>query len=168
MSCLHSADPVVTRQNPAAVWSGEYNDNTEEGAPSGYPTIENVVTVEPTEAEAKIWYSTFTTRRAASCIGEAERRADFQSSPGLHEKGNSVGNATVVALKFHQYGEQSSAFRDKLLLNAERLKFTTYADYVLVRKGRAHMILRFEKLDAPQSRKLEERLIRLTAQRLRG
>jgi hypothetical protein len=167
-TCLHSRDPVVTRNNPATVWSGEYDDSTDEGAPSGYPEIENLVTVEQTEEDAKQWYSTFSSRRAASCVGEADRAVILEESPGLRDSGNSVSKASVDPLRFPHYGEQSIAYREKVPLYAEGHSYTTYTDYVLVRKGRAYMILRFEKLGAPQSRGLEERLTTRTAKRLQG
>ena len=45
--------------------------------------------------------------------------------------------------------------------------FASYLDYVLVRRGRAHTMLTFEKVGGPVSAKMEQRLSALTTRRLR-
>ncbi len=166
ITCLHRDLSVVARKNPATVSSGDFGDNTDEGAPSGYIHIENTVTVEPTVVTAKTWFSIFDRPDAPPCFGEAFRAAI--TSPGLRKSGNSVGKAHIAHLALPRYGAQSVAYRLTVPIVAEGHSYVTYLDYVLVRKARVHMMLTFERLDRPVSSKLEKRVTAQTARRLRG
>jgi hypothetical protein len=166
-TCLHLDTPLVTRKNRATVSSGEFGDNTDESAPTGYIHIENTVTVEPAAVAAKTWFSIFDGPQTSRCMGEAFRAGITSTSPGLRKSGNSVGMARIAHLALLRYGDQSVAYRLTVPIVAEGHNFTTYLDYVLVRKGRAHMVLTFERLDSSVSGKLEQRLTALTARRLR-
>jgi hypothetical protein len=166
--CLHVDGPVVAHKNPATVWSGEFGDNREEGAPSGYPHIENTVTVEPTEAAARLWLSIFARARAPWCIGEADRIASLQASPGQRKLSNSVGAARISRLGVPRYGDQSVAYRLTIPILVEGHHLSEYLDYIIVRNGRAHMMLTFEKLDDPVSTTMERHLTSETTRRLRG
>jgi len=168
VSCLHVNVASVTHKTRVTVWSGEFVENKEEGTSDGYVHIENTVTVESTLAAAKTWFSILAGRRAASCIGEALRTAFLDGSPGLRDPGNSVSRASIELLDLPRFGEQSVAYRVRVPITAEHGSYITYFDYLLVRKGRAHMALTFEKLDAPVTRKLEQHLASETTNRLEG
>lgn len=168
VSCLRVNVASVTHKTRATVWSGEFVENKEEGAPDGYVHIENTVTVESTLAAAKTWFSMLAGRRAASCVGEALKAALLDGSPGLRDPGNLVSSAKIELLDLPRYGEQSIAYRVRVPITAEHDSYTTYFDYLLVRKGGAHMALTFEKFDAPVTRKLEQHLASATTSRLEG
>jgi hypothetical protein len=150
------------------VWSGEFVENKDEGAPGGYVHIENTVTVELSAALAKTWFAIFDKARVPLCIGEALRSAELSESPGLQRPGNSVGRASTARLHLPRFGDETVANRITVPLTAEGRDFTVYLDYALVLRGRAHMMLSFEKLDGPVPGRLERRLTGETTRRLQG
>ena len=81
--------------------------------------------------------------------------------------GNSVGRAGIAGLAVPRSGGQSVAYRLTVPMVAEGHNFTAYVDYVLLRKGRAHVMLTFERLNRPVSSELERWLTAATARRLR-
>jgi hypothetical protein len=157
---------VLAHRNPATV-SEEVGEIGEPPHPKGYVEIESTVTVEPTVAAAKQWFSVLGQPQIASCIGEADRTT-IKESPGLQKPGNSVGKARVAQLRFPRHGDQTVAYRLITPIIAEGHHLDLYLDYVLVRKSRAHVILTFRRVDSPVSNMMERRLTALTARRLRG
>jgi hypothetical protein len=164
-TCLRHAS-ALAHKNPATVSQGVGESGSNEGS-KGYVNIDNTVTVEPTVAAAKEWFSILDQPQTPSCIGEAFRAVTLQESPGLGKSGNSVGRTRVAHLAFSRYGDQSGAYRLTNPIIAERHNLGIYLDYVLVREGRAHTMLTFEKVGGPVSPKMEQRLTALTARRLR-
>lgn len=133
--------------------------------PKGNITAESIITVEPTLAAAREWFSILEQPQLASCAGEAFRALVIEESPGLLRRGNSVGKAQVARVAFPRYGDQTVAYRLIIPIVAEGQNLS---DYVLVRRGRADVMLTFTRLCMPVSSTMEQRLTALTTRRLRG
>jgi hypothetical protein len=166
-SCLRLNISVLANMDPATVTSQKFEESADEGAKGGYIDIQNTVTVEPTVAAASEWFSILDRPQAPSCIGEAFRNAILEESPGLRKSGNAVGKARVGQMAFPWYGDQSVAYRLIVPIVAEGHNLSTYPDYVLVRKGRAHTTSAFRRVGTAVGSKMEQRLIVLTTRRLR-
>jgi hypothetical protein len=158
---------VLAYKNPATV-SGEVSEVGEPPRPKGNIGIESTITVEPTAAAAREWLSILEQPQLASCIGEAFRAHTIEESPALRKSGNSVGKAHVAKVAFPRYGDQTVAYRLIIPIVAEGHNLSVYYDYVLVRKGRADLMLTFTRLYVPVSSRMEQRLTALTVRRLRG
>lgn len=158
---------VLAHRNPATVSEevGEVGESSK--GPGGYVKIESTVTVEPTVAAAREWFSILEQPQMPSCIGEANRAFVIQDSPGLVKPGNSVGTARVAQIALPRYGDQTIAYRLTLPITAEGHNLSYYLDYVLLRIGRAHAMLTFGRVYFPVSGTMERRLTALTARRLR-
>jgi hypothetical protein len=163
-SRLHAS--ALAHRNPATVSQDVGEGGSSEGS-KGYVNVDNTVTVEPTLAAAKEWFTILDQPQTPSCVGEAFRAVTLQESPGLRKPGNSVGKTSVEQLAFPPYGDQSVAYRLINPIIAEGHNFAVYLDYVLVRRGRAHTMLTFEKVGGPVSTKMEQRLTAMTTRRLR-
>jgi hypothetical protein len=159
---------ALAQKNPATVSEevGEVGESSK--GPGGYVKIESTVTVEATVAAAREWFSILEQTQMASCIAEAERAFTIQDSPGLLKPGNSVGKARVTQLTLPRYGDQTVGYRLTFPITAEGHSFSHYLDFVLVRKGRAHVMLTFGRVFFPVSSTMERRLTALTARRLRA
>jgi hypothetical protein len=158
---------VLAHKNPATV-SEEVGEVGEPSHPKGNITAESTITVEPTLAAAREWLSILEQPQLASCIGEAFRAHTIEESPGLRKPGNSVGKAQAARVAFPRYGDQTVAYRLIVPIVAEGHNLSVYYDYVLVRKGRADVMLTFTRLYVPVSSRMEQQLTALTARRLRG
>jgi hypothetical protein len=156
---------VLAHKNPATV-SEEVGEAGEPSHPKGNITAESTITVEPTLAAAREWFSILEQPQLASCVGEADRAAALEESPGLRKPGNSVGKAQTARITFPRNGDQTVAYRLIIPIVAEGQSLSSYYDYVLVRKGRADAMLTFARVDLPVSSRMEQRLAALTARRL--
>jgi hypothetical protein len=157
---------ALAYKNPATV-SEEVSEVGESQA-KGNIGVENTITVEPTAAAAREWFSILEQPQLASCVGEAFRAHAIEESPGLRKSGNSVGKAHVAKVASPRYGDQTVAYRLIIPIFAEGHNLSVYYDYVLVRKGRADVMLTFTRLYVPVSSRMEQRLTALMVRRLRG
>ncbi|MDQ6810297.1 MAG: hypothetical protein M3Z95_00165 [Actinomycetota bacterium] len=164
-TCLPHAS-ALARKNPATVSQDVGESGSHEGS-KGYVNIDSTVTVEPTVAAAKEWFSILDRPQTPTCIGKAFGAVTLQESPGLGKSGNSVGKTRVAHLAFARYGDQSVAYRLMNSVVAEGHNLAINLDYVVVRKERAHTMLTFEKVGGPVSAKMEQRLTAMTMRRLR-
>ena len=158
---------VLAHKNPATV-SEEVGEVGEPSHPKGNITAESTITVEPTLAAAREWFSILEQPQLASCVGEALRAVAIEESPGLRTSGNSVGKAKASRLAFPRNGDQTVAYRLIVPIVAEGQTLSIYDDYVLVLKGRADVMLTFARVALPVSSRMEQRLTALTARRLGG
>jgi hypothetical protein len=158
---------ALTHKNPAT-GSEEVSEVGEPPHPKGNIKAESTVTVEPTTAAAREWFSILERRRLVSCVGEAFRTVSIQESPGPEKPGNSIAKAHVAKVEFPRYGDRTVAYRLGMPILAEGQQLSVYYDYVLVRKGRADVLMTFTRLYASVSNKMEQRLTALTARRLPG
>jgi hypothetical protein len=71
-------------------------------------------------------------------------------------------------MAFPSYGDQTVAYRLIVPIIAEGHNLSVYFDYVLVRKGRAHVMITFTRVDSPVTSTMEQRVTALTARRLRA
>jgi hypothetical protein len=158
---------ALAYKNPATV-SEEVGEVGEPSHPKGNITAESTITVEPTLAAAREWFSILEQPQLASCVGEALRAVTIEESAGLRKPSNSVGKAQAARVAFPRSGDQTVAYRLIIPIVAEGQNLSVYYDSVLVRKGRADVMLTFARVHLPVSSRMEQRLTALTARRLRG
>jgi hypothetical protein len=165
-ACPQLHAPVLAHRNPATV-SQEVGEEAEPAHPKGFVNIESTLTVLPGVAAAREWFALVAQAKMAACLGAAVRAETLEGSPGFSEPGSSVSPVVVSKLALPRYGDQIVAYRLVYALVTERLTLADHLDYVLVRVGRADALITFERVSAPVSAGMEQRLTALTVRRLR-
>ncbi len=135
-------------------------------------TIDNGAAYEPTPAQAKAWFRSRVQPQTPACLTSAfkaliDYAIHHPSKPSDKvPAGVTYGASSVGEMSFPLYGDQSVAYRAVIPVSYNALNISIYADFIVLRKGRAHAALSFESSVTPVDSTTEERLTALTLRRL--
>jgi hypothetical protein len=162
-TCLHVSASQLEESKPTEVESPQFQEVHDN-------SVENSVTVLPTNAAAAEYVKVFKEAQAPSCLATAVTKllaADEQKESGKLPAGSSFGAASVEPLSFPAEGDQSIAYRISLPFKTKSVTVTFYLDAILAQAGRGYTSLTFTGVGAPIDATMEESLVKLTVERLR-
>jgi len=161
-ACLHVSASLLEETSPTEVESPKFQE-------AAGNSVQNSVTVVPTNATAAKYVDVFKEAQAPSCLATAVTKllaADEQKESGKLPAGSSFGAASVETMSFPTEGDQSVAYRISLPFKTKTLMITFYLDAILVQVERAYTSLTFTGVGSPIAAATEESLVKLTVGRL--
>jgi hypothetical protein len=164
-TCLHvSPSALSSRDNKTHVDSPDFSSSSEQ-------EVSNSVALDATATEAISQFAAFEQPQAPNCLTQAvsaviQSALKHPTTGSTLPQGVKIGQASVNALSFPNFGDKTVAFRMTVPVQASGLNVSVYVDIVLLLKGRAGSTLTFEDTLSPFPTDQAEQLTQIVAGRL--